>query len=78
MAIVTAKYPDNVQGKYYVDEECIDCNLCEEISPEHFIGNPEGGYHYVKKQPQTDAEIEQVQEALDSCPVEAIGHDGEG
>lgn len=28
MATKEDKYEDNVEGKYYVDTECIDCNLC--------------------------------------------------
>ena len=33
MATKEDKYEDNVKGKYYVDTECIDCNLCIYICP---------------------------------------------
>ena len=33
MASKEDKYKDNVAGKFYVDTECIDCNLCVEICP---------------------------------------------
>ena len=33
------KFEDNVEGQYYVDEECIDCNLCREIAPSNFKAN---------------------------------------
>lgn len=76
MADKTRKFSQNVEGKYYVDEECIDCNLCSEISPDNFRVNPEEGYDYVHKQPSTNQEAELCQEAMESCPVEAIGDDG--
>jgi ferredoxin len=36
----------------------------------------EGG-SFIKKQPLTPEEIALCQEAMESCPVEAIGNDGE-
>ena len=77
MAEKENKYEDNVDGKFYVDDECIDCNLCRELAPENFKANEEGGYSYVYKQPENDEEAEQCDEALGDCPVEAIGNDGE-
>ena len=35
------------------------------------------GYSYVFKQPENDEEREQCVEAMEGCPVEAIGDDGE-
>ena len=72
-----AKFEDNVRGKYYVDEECIDCNLCNEISPSVFMRNDEAGHDFVYKQPETKEELDLTQDAIDSCPVEAIGDDGD-
>ncbi|PYK64290.1 MAG: ferredoxin, partial [Verrucomicrobia bacterium] len=28
MADVANKYAENVPGKFYVDDQCIDCDLC--------------------------------------------------
>jgi len=67
--------PGNVPGKYYVDEECILCNDCVERARENFASGDQ--YAYVKKQPTNSAEEDQCQEAKDSCPVSAIGDDGE-
>ncbi len=75
MADKSRKTPDNVPGKYFVDEECILCNDCVERAPENFASGDQ--YAYVKKQPETSDEEEQCQEAMDSCPVNAIGNDGE-
>ena len=77
MADLANRYPENVPGKFYVDTECIDCDLCRETAPANFTRNEEGGYSYLYKQPET-AEQEQLSaEAMDGCPVEAIGNDGE-
>jgi ferredoxin len=70
-------YSDNVAGPYYCDSQCIDCSLCNEIAPTHFIRNNEEGHDFVFKQPITEAEREICEEALRSCPVNAIGRDGD-
>ena len=38
---------------------------------------PEGGYSYVYKQPEGDEAVGLCIEALEGCPVEAIGDDGD-
>lgn len=63
-------------GHYYVDSQCIDCDLCRETAPDNFTRNDEEGYSYVTKQPENAQEEEQCRDALDNCPVEAIGDDG--
>jgi ferredoxin len=73
----TQKHEGNVPGRFYVDTECIDCDLCREIAPENFERNEDGGYSYVYKQPASDDESKQCTEAMENCPVEAIGEDGE-
>ena len=77
MAVFTNKYPDNVPGKYYVDDQCIDCDLCRETAPDNFTRNEDGGYSYVFKQPTTPEEETLCKEAKEGCPVEAIGNDGD-
>ena len=67
---------DNIMGKYYCDIECIDCDLCREMAPDNFGRNDDGGYSYVTKQPENEEEETLCAEALDACPVEAIGNDG--
>jgi ferredoxin len=76
MAEVAEKWPDNSPGRFYVDEQCIDCDLCRELAPEFFRRNDGQGYSYVYHQPSTDEERGECEEALESCPVEAIGNDG--
>jgi len=76
MAEVSDKLPDNVDGSYYVDGNCIDCDLCRQSAPENFQRNEEEGYTFVSKQPANDEEEANMQEAIEECPVEAIGDDG--
>lgn len=76
MADVANKYPENVPGKFYVDNQCIDCDLCRETAPNNFQRNEDGGYSYVFKQPENPEEEKLCNDAKDSCPVEAIGNDG--
>ncbi|MBA2494793.1 MAG: ferredoxin [Acidobacteria bacterium] len=76
MAEVQNKLPENISGKFYVDNQCIDCDVCRDTSPENFTRNDENGYSYVHKQPETIEEFELCKEAREICPVEAIGDDG--
>lgn len=76
MADKDAKHPENVSGQYYVDEDCIDCDLCREEAPNNFTRQEEEGYSYVFKQPETDEEHADCATAMENCPVEAIGNDG--
>ncbi len=77
MANKENKYPENVPGKFYVDDNCIDCDLCRETAPASFTRQNEGGYSYVYKQPETEEELAKAMEAMQGCPVEAIGDDGD-
>ncbi len=76
MADFTQKWPQNVPGRFYVDQDCIDCNLCSEIAPDNFKIEEGEGHDFVFKQPEGDGENELCREAMDSCPVESIGDDG--
>jgi ferredoxin len=77
MADLENRYDDNVKGEYYVDDQCIDCDLCRETATDNFTRNEDGGYSYVYKQPTTPEERALCEEAMEGCPVEAIGRDGE-
>jgi ferredoxin len=76
MASKTQIWRNNAPGDFYVDEECIDCNLCSEIAPANFAVDPEGGHDFVARQPETGEERALCLEAKAACPVEAIGCDG--
>ncbi len=76
MAEIEHKLRENARGKFYVDSQCIDCDVCRDTSPSNFRRDDENGYSYVYKQPETGEEAELCEEALGACPVEAIGDDG--
>ena len=71
------KFPENAPGKFYVDAQCIDCDVCRVTAPASFQRHETNPYSYVYRQPSTPEEQAQCEEAMDSCPVEAIGSDGE-
>ena len=77
MADKNDKRPESVTGKFYVDSQCIDCDLCRETAPKNFTRQDDGGYSYVFKQPENQEEIDKCMEALEGCPVDAIGKDGD-
>jgi ferredoxin len=77
MADVANKFPQNVSGRFYVDDQCIDCDLCRETAPANFTRDADGSHSYVYKQPENAEEEALCKEAMEGCPVEAIGDDGQ-
>jgi ferredoxin len=76
MADKNDKYADNAPGPFYVDRQCILCHLCSDIAPNHFKESEDGDHDFVHTQPTTDDAIALCLEAMEQCPVEAIGSDG--
>lgn len=77
MAERASKVRENVGGRFYVDSTCIDCELCREKAPAQFRRQDDEGYSFVYRQPETPADEAACVEALEECPVEAIGRDGD-
>ena len=77
MADQLQKTEKNVSGKYYVDSNCIGCGLCYHAVPVCFAKDEESGLAYVQKQPNDETEESKCRKALENCPVQAIGDDGE-
>ena len=71
------KVPGQPQGRYYVDTQGIDCDLCRETAPANFTRNDEECFSDVFKQPESPEEETLCKDAMDNCPVEAIGQDGQ-
>jgi ferredoxin len=76
MADVANRYSGNAFGPYYVDNQCIDCDLCRQTAPNNFARDEKSGHSFVFQQPRSDQEVAECQEAMQNCPVEAIGGDG--
>lgn len=76
MANKGKKFPDNMPGKYYVDIKCIACDACAGIAPEYFKMNDNEGHAFVYRQPDNLTDSALCEEALEACPVSAIGNNG--
>lgn len=77
MADKDDKYPENISGKYYVDRSCIACDACVTTAPDNFAMDENDGHAFLIKQPESEEETEMCEEAIEGCPVEAIGSDGD-
>lgn len=71
MANVARAYPENVDGEFFVDVTCIDCDLCRQIAPTVF--RDEGDYSVVYHQPSGEAEFDRAGMAIVACPTGSIG-----
>ncbi len=74
MADISQKWKENKPGKVYVDQSCIACDACVLTAPNNF-GMHDDGHAFVSKQPQSPEEATLCKEAMEGCPVEAIGND---
>ncbi len=77
MADKTNKWKENSSGKMFVDQSCIACDACVLTAPENFKMHEEDGHAYVSKQPTNPEEEKLCKEAMEGCPVEAIGDFGD-
>jgi len=75
MADKNDSWPENAPGKMYVDRTCIACDACCIAAPNNFKMNENDGHAFLAKQPTSPEEEEQCKEAMEACPVEAIGND---
>ena len=66
------KLPHNVDGKYFVTEECDGCAYCASVAPDNFEFDKPTNTYFISKQPSTQEEAEFVQEAMEDCPVDAV------
>ncbi|HKR63270.1 MAG TPA: MBL fold metallo-hydrolase [Thermoanaerobaculia bacterium] len=71
MAQLSQRLPENVDGDFYVDASCIDCDACRIFAPTVF--SDAGGQSAVFHQPESAEERLAAQRALISCPTASIG-----
>lgn len=71
------RYPLNVPGKFYVDDQCTDCDYCRECAPLNICRDDRFGHSYVYKQPETDEELVAIEKGLNGCPTEAVWNNGD-
>lgn len=82
MADKSIRLADSVPGPWYVDDTCTPCHVCLDEA------GPSSGFHLLEytadetkvifvKQPETADERDAAQRALEICPTNAIGDDGD-
>lgn len=70
MAHLKDRRPQNVEGDFYVDSTCIDCDTCRWMAPQVF--SRADGMSAVHHQPRGEERVVALQ-ALLSCPTASIG-----
>jgi len=71
MANISKRLETNVDGNFFVDSTCIDCDTCRQLAPTTFI--EEGDFSTVFHQPANEADEFEAYQALIACPVGSIG-----
>lgn len=72
MARLANRHPGNVEGEWYVDDRCIDCDVARHHAPEliHALAD---GQSVVVRQPETPADELLMWRAAMACPTRSIG-----
>lgn len=71
MATLQRKRAENIEGNFYVDSSCIDCDTCRWLAPQ--IYNRQASQSAVYHQPATEKEELLAMQALLACPTASIG-----
>jgi ferredoxin len=71
MADRAQRLPENVDGPFFVDSTCIDCDTCRQLAPATF--GETGEFSFVRLQPRDGAEEQAAFRALVACPTGSIG-----
>ena len=73
MARASERIRENVDGDFFVDSSCIDCDLCRQLAPATFARTDARDQSYVARQPANDGEQHRALMALVTCPTSSIG-----
>ena len=71
MADPKQRLDTNVQGNFFVDATCINCDTCRQLAPDSF--QEVGECSAVVIQPGGDESLHRAYQALLACPVGSIG-----
>ncbi len=71
MADPKQRLDTNVQGNFFVDATCINCDTCRQLAPDSF--QEVGDCSAVTIQPEGDEGLHRAYQALLACPVGSIG-----
>lgn len=73
MARGSERIAENVDGDFFVDSSCIDCDLCRQLAPLTFARTDRRAQSFVVRQPRGDRETHRALMALVTCPTSSIG-----
>ncbi|MCB0976136.1 MAG: MBL fold metallo-hydrolase [Acidimicrobiales bacterium] len=73
MARLDEEHPLDVDGEWFVDTRCIDCDVARQWAP-GLIEADEDGLSYVARQPRSEEEQAAMWRAAEACPTRSIGH----
>lgn len=76
-ADIHRRHPLSAPGKFFVDDCCLDCDLCREVAVGLFLRDDSSGTSYLVRQPVTAEEVELVKECVKCCCMAAIGDTGD-
>lgn len=71
MANPKKKLPTNIDGNFFVDSTCINCDACRQLAPETFQERQD--FSSVFHQPFGKPEVHRAYQAMIACPVGSIG-----
>ena len=74
MANPKLRLAENVEGSFFVDSTCIDCDTCRQLAPVTFRDH--GGQSSVFHQPANEQEKRRARMAIIACPTGSIGSAG--
>jgi len=73
MSRLRDRLAENVDGDFYVDHSCIDCDLCRQLAPATFARSAAKAQSFVQAQPVDAAGQHRALMALVTCPTSSIG-----
>lgn len=71
MANPKERYSDNVEGQFFVDRTCINCDTCRQLAQQIFSETSD--HSFVYNQPETADQERAATRALLCCPTGSIG-----
>lgn len=73
MARLDQQHPLDVDGEWFVDTRCIDCDVARQWA-QGLIEADDSGLSFVARQPDSDEEQAAMWRAAEACPTRSIGH----
>lgn len=71
MADARKRLSTNVEGNFFVDATCINCDTCRQLAPDSF--EEVGEFSAVRRQPEGAIQLYKAYQALLACPTGSIG-----